>query len=370
MDPTYNKASASYTEFTSNWVIVGSETKSLFVDMTKELNTLGISDGNYVVSMELLRDEVGSSEATADKLMLDEISTSRDEIALIPKYLAGTVSSLATSYENFANGKFFVKEIVGDLLPRISQPQLYGIYYQASAADPSGSKSFKFNYGFTDRSYQSSTNSAQAISNSSDSDVVAFLTDVFYGVKKGNRRSGGQLAVYDILGIYDQFRNWLYANYEAGTTFQEIRDYYYSLFRYIIDVELNHITNKKPDDYEQIVAFLQSIFYDLLFFPELSTVETNYQNGVGGYFKHSVNLEDGRSFFILNRKFEPSDDPAFNGRLVLKLSEPLPLGVVEGDSVWITNNFGFQPVVQNVYYFSLPVVETVKLRGPNFLIRT
>ena len=338
--------------------------------MTKELNTLGISDGNYVVSMELLRDEVGSSEATADKLMLDEISTSRDEIALIPKYLAGTVSSLATSYENFANGKFFVKEIVGDLLPRISQPQLYGIYYQASAADPSGSKSFKFNYGFTDRSYQSSTNSAQAISNSSDSDVVAFLTDVFYGVKKGNRRSGGQLAVYDILGIYDQFRNWLYANYEAGTTFQEIRDYYYSLFRYIIDVELNHITNKKPDDYEQIVAFLQSIFYDLLFFPELSTVETNYQNGVGGYFKHSVNLEDGRSFFILNRKFEPSDDPAFNGRLVLKLSEPLPLGVVEGDSVWITNNFGFQPVVQNVYYFSLPVVETVKLRGPNFLIRT
>lgn len=370
----YNKTVVySYETFTSDWPVIGSPTQSLFFDVSKQMNSLGLNDGNYLVTIELMRDMVGAETASNDKLIINTISSNRDEIALVPKYLAGTTSAPMDSFMNFATGKFKIKEVAHDLLNLMAAPEMYTIYYKASAQNPTGSNSLKFNYGFTSRLEQQLSGSlnfnARGVERNADIDVVAFLTDMYYGVRKGNIRANGQYAINDIVGIYDQFRNWMYLNYESATTFEEIKTYFYSLFRFIADLELNHITNRKPEDYDEIISFLQTIYYELIFSPSEAKIESAYVANVSGYFKNMLNV-NGYSVSILNKKYVEPTDENFNGQLVLKLENPLPVEFDLGTEAWITNNFGFQPIVQNLYFFTKPVFNTIKLRGPNFLIRT
>jgi len=347
---TYN-----YETFTSNWGVFGSSTSSLFVDVSKQMKSFGLADGNYVMTIELVRDLVGSKNG--EKLLVDTISTNRDEVALIPKTLAASNSNVAADMAVFGNSQFKVKEIAQQLLDSISAPQFYTEYYNAVKSDPTGSAALKFYYGFT----------AHGSGSAADFDVICFLTDVYYGVQRGKIRADGTYAPYDILGIYDQFKNWLYLNYNEGATFEDIRNYYFSLFRYVIDVELNHLTNRKPDNYEAVLNFLQKIYYDAIFLTKQTGIEADYNDHLGGYFKTELNV-GGETYFVMNRKIVSSTDPLFNDTLVLKLDRPLSLEISEGADAWITNNFGFQPVVQNLYFFTLPTHQTVQLRGPNFSV--
>lgn len=347
---TYN-----YETFISNWGMFGSPTSSLFIDVTKQMNSFGLANGNYVMTIELVRDLVGSKDG--EQLVVDTISTGRDEIALIPKTLAGSNSNIASDMAVFGKSQFKVKEIAQQLLDSIAAPQFYTEYFKAVKADPTGSAALKFYYGFT----------AHGSGSAADFDVVCFLTDIYYGVQRGKIRADGTYAPYDILGIYDQFKNWLYLNYNEGATFEDVRNYYFSLFRYVIDVELNHLTNRKPDEYDVVLAFLQKIYFDAIFLSNQSNIETAYNDHLNGYFKTELNIGN-ETYFVMNRKIVASTDPLFNDSLVLKLDRPLSLEITEGASAWITNNFGFQPVVQNLYFFTLPSHQTVQLRGPNFTV--
>lgn len=356
----YNKYTTySYKTFNSDWPIFTSETSSLFFDVSKELNSLNVLDGNYKIIIELFRNVVGSDRSPEDKLMVDSISPNRDEITVIPKTLNGTDSQISRDFEIFSNSEVQIKDIASDILSAIGSPQIYNIYYKAKEQDPTGSAAFKYYYGFTQRNNE----------NNNDIDAISFITDLYYGVKKGNIRNNGQIATNDILGIYDQFKNLLYQNYELGTTFQDVYDYYYSLFNFIVNQELNRLTNSKPDNYDSVVKFLEIIYYNLIFYPKVNDVEVKYNTDLAGYFKNYINFNSGESFSLLNKKVIPATDSRYYNKLALKLDRPLPLGIVAGDDVWITNDFGFLPIVQNLYYFTKPYIKTIPLRGPNFLAR-
>jgi hypothetical protein len=375
-DVTNKYVTYSYDEFNSNFPLLDSipssslptssmsetgsiTTSSLFLDVSKVLNGMSISDGNYKVSIELIRNLVGTEPGSSEKLIIDTISTSRTEIAVIPKVLKGTQSTTVDEFNVFSNSQIQVKEIAKTLTDAISSPPIYTVYYAAKEVYPEEAASFKFNYGLNYRQSESGN----------DIDAINLLTDMFYGVKKGNLKNSGEISTNDILGIYDQFKNWLYQNYEAGATFQDVRDYYYSIFKFVTNQELNRITNKKPDDYESILKFLEYIYYNLIFYPEIYTIEVKNNIYLSGYFKNYINVVGGDKYSILNRKISPSNDPRFYDKLILKLSEPLPASVMEGDEIWITNDFGFLPIVQSLYYFTKPYVQTIPLRGPNFLVR-
>jgi hypothetical protein len=90
---------------------------------------------------------------------------------------------------------------------------------------------------------------------------------------------------------------------------------------------------------------------------------------LAGYFKNYINFNGDRKYSILNKKIVPAAEPRFYDKLVLKLSDPLPASISVGDDFWITNNFGFLPIVQNLYYFTKPNIQTIPLKGPNFLGR-
>lgn len=342
----------SYNTYTSDFVVVGNDQKSLFFDVSKCLNSIGIQEGNYKLCVALERDIVGNNKNDTDQLIINTISSNRSEITLIPQTLNGTVSEINTEYDIFSKGQLQVKEISDDLLDGIFKPEIYSIYNLVMEQNPTGSAAFKFNYSFK-----------------TDVDAINFLSDIYYGVPKGNYRHNGQVANNNILGIYDQFKNWLYQNYEAGGTFQEIKDYYYSLMLYIIDQELNNVTNKKPDSYPQIVEFLQTIFYNEIFYPVIYDIEIKRNVDLSGYFKYYLNFQDGTKISIINQKLIASNDDRFYDYLTLKLVSPLSAGIDLGAKAWITCDFGFLPVVQNLFYFSKPNIRTIPLRGPNFLIK-
>jgi len=343
----------SYTEYNSDWVILGTETQSLFYDVSKELNKISAPDGNYKIYMELGRDIVGNADTDDinNKLVIDTISTSRTEIRVIPNYIRSGTDTINSEFDIFSKNQIRVREIADDLNFSISSPEIYRIYQSASIQDPTGSAALMFSYGFK-----------------KDYDVVYFLTDLYYGVRKGSIRSNGQYAVNDILGIYDQFKNWLYQNYDSGYTFTDIKNYYYSLFLYIVNQELNRITNQKPPTYDNIVNFLQTIYYNEIFFPKINKIEEKYAADINGYFRYYLHFSNGRFLTILNKKVEESLDQRFYNKLVIKLNEPLPTDIDIGQTTWITNDFGFLPVVQNVYFYSKREVVSIPLRGPNFLI--
>jgi hypothetical protein len=341
-----------YLEYTSDYVITGTVTQSLFFDVRKEFDKLGIQGGNYKIYAELGRNIVGNERDSQNKLIINTISSNRSEITIIPKATKGSKDQINLDFSVFSNGKVFVKEVIDDLIYRISKPELFKIYEAADAQNKTGSADFKFNYSFK-----------------KDIDAICFLTDVYYGVKKGNYRTNGQIATNDILGIYDQFKNWLYTRYNTGTTFQEIKDYYYSLFSFVIDHELNRLVNTKPQSYSRIIEFLQTIFYNAVFYPAISRIEEKHNIDLSGYFKYYLNFSDGTKISITNRKVLPSADPKFYDSLALKLIGALPTNIGLGTDVWITCDFGFLPLIQNVYYFSAFSVNTIPLRGPNFLIK-
>ena len=345
----------SYSAFNSNAPVLNGETSSLFVDLAKALNDFGINDGNYRITMELLRNMVGSEKSSDDKLMIDVISTNRDEIALIPKTLNGEDTPINRDFSIFSNNQIAGKEIADDLTDMISSPEIYTVYYAAKKQDEQSSELFKFYYGFNRRENEAGN----------DVDVISFLTDLYYGVRKGGTRNSGQISTNDILGIYDQFKNWLYQNYEIGVSFQDVQDYYYSIFKYVVDQELNRITNTKPAEYDQILNFLQTVYFDSIFYPKIYSLQAKYNTDIAGYFKNYINYNGG-NISILNRKVVKSSDSRYHDKLVLKLETPLPQSVNIGDDVWITNNFGFLPIVQNLYYFTENVIKTISLRGPNF----
>lgn len=342
----------SYTTYNSDFVVVGTDQKSLFFDVSRCLNTMSIQEGNYKLYIGLERDIVGNNRYENEQLIVNTISTGRSEITLIPQTLKGTVSEINTEYDIFSRGQLQVKEISSDLLDGIFKPEIYTIYNSVMEQNPTGSAAFKFYYSFK-----------------SNADAINFISDIWYGVPKGNYRNNGQIANNSVLGIYDQFKNWMLQNYESSGTFQDIRDYYYSLVYYIIDKELNNITNTKPDSYPQIVEFLQTIFYNEIFYPVIYDIEFKHNIDLSGYFKYYLNFNDGTKISIINQKLIPSSDDRFYDYLTLKLLEPLPANVDLGTTAWISCDFGFLPIVQNLFYFSKPNIRTIPLRGPNFLIK-
>jgi hypothetical protein len=62
-------------------------------------------------------------------------------------------------------------------------------------------------------------------------------------------------------------------------------------------------------------------------------------------------------------------DPRFYDTLAIKLLEPLPIDIEINSDAWITCDFAFLPIIQNVYFYSKRVINTTPLRGPNFLIK-
>lgn len=361
VDVTNNVVVYSYSEYLGDFVITNgtrqyTNTQSLLINVQENLKDLSIQEGNYKIGLLPVRNVVGNPILPSERLIINEISPSRREIAVIPKSskIAKNSSELKLNdeFDLFSNGKVQPSEFVDDLLMSIEKAEIYPAYFAVAKTYPDVDQYIKYNYSLR-----------------TDIDVVNFVTDLFYGVRKGSLKSGGTVATRTVFGIYNQFKNFLYENYESNLTFQEVKDYYYSLFVYLLNQELNQITNTKPDNYNDIVVFFQKIYYDYIFYPTMNRVESEYSDRFYGYLKNAMNFGNGKLLPILNTLTIPSNNPEVHDRLILKLRDVLPGSYKTGDSFWISNISICPPIVQNVQFFSSQDVVTIPVKGPNFNIR-
>ncbi len=368
---TYN-----YRTFQSDFVVVGSETRSLFVDAAAMLTDLGLSQGVYKVGLEAVRYRVSSPFDPARMLMVREVSPSGTEISVSPMPLATSTDPLDVdvnqSFNSFMEQSFWTKQVIQPLLSGIENPSLYDAYYKAYSMDSGSAEMAKFYYSFKgDVDWESTISGSKSIQNidskKSDLAVINFITDIYYGVRKSSLRSDGQLSSHDIYGIFDQFKNTLFENYESITSFSEIKDFYYSLVSYILDKELNQITNKRPEHYDDIARFFGRILYDITFLPTVIKLETEWDQYFNGHLKNEARFADGTSVPILNYTRSVRSDPSGHNLLLLKFCDPIPKTVTVGSKLWITNLMPSDTVIQSVYLYEKVDTRTVRLAGPNFL---
>lgn len=365
--------------FKSDFVLVGTETRSLFVDVAQLFNNVELTHGTYKLGIDPVRYLVGSPTDTTRSLIVREISPSGNEISVSPTILASATESINvkfnTNYNAFVNNKFLTKQLVAELLSGIESPSIYNAYYQAYTTDRESAESIKQWYSFIgDIDWKSVETGSKNIHyldrGRSDVSVIQFITDIYYGVKRGALRSDGQLSKRDVYGIYDQFKNTLFQNYETITTFSELREFYYSLFVYILDRELNQLINTRPANMVEVVGFFKKIIYDSLFAPTIDGLEIKYSESLTGYLKNVACFSDGTKLPILNYTASIRQDASENPLLLLKFTGVIPSNIKVGSSLWITNVMTTDTVVQNTYLYSNTQIETIQLRGPNFLIGT
>lgn len=351
----------SHKYFSSDLVITGEETKSLFFNISDELKNLSINEGNYKFVLQLVRDVVGSSFDSTRKLIIDEISPSRTEIAIIPNTDVNSTDEndikLFNEFQTYGQGKVQINQILDQIVDGIKSPQMYEIYFSVKNSNPDIANSFLYNYGFI-----------SGISGSQDINAINFITDLYYGNSR-KITSSSNYNVRQIFGIYEQYYNWLHENYNTIASFQDISDVYFSFFRFIVDRELDAINNYRPENYEAIVAFLAEIYYTSIFLPTLQQVQLDYNNLYIGFFKNYLSFDDGTLLPIMNFKLVPSTNINFHDRLIIKLNSPLSDTLDRGSKLLIRNLFASQPLVQNLYYFVKKYIETIPLRGPNFFAK-
>lgn len=361
IDVNNEKITYSYNNFVSNFIVLNNQSEpvssSIFVDVEKIFSDLEIQTGNYSVSFTLTRDIVGNRREEKQKLVIDEISPSRREISIIPNTNRASTNlvdvALNEEFELFNRSAIKPRYIDNELFSRLNNAQFYVAYLNAVERNPVVADQLKFFYSFKTDTY-----------------IVNFINDIYTGVKPGKYNSAGVISNRKIDGIFDQFKNTLLSNYESITTFEEIKDVFFSLFSFILNKELNQITNRKPIEYNSFVEFFAQIIYEQTFLPIINNIEQNYESIFYGYLRNAVYFNDGKIFQILNKATKISTNTAYHDRLILKFIDPLPTNYKVGDVLWISNNTLLLPVLQNVYYYSENIVPTILLRGPNFNIKS
>ena len=366
----------NYKTFQSDFAIVGSETQSLFVDGASILSTLGLSQGVYKVGLEAVRYRVSSPFDSSRMLMVREVSPSGTEISVSPMPLSSSSDpsdvSLNRSFYAFTEQSFSVKSPIQSLLTGIENPSLYDAYYKAYAIDSGSAELAKFYYSFkSDIDWTNVSSGSTSVSyldsKKSDLAMINFITDIYYGVRKSALRSNGQISSHDIYGIFDQFKNTLFENYESITSFSEIKNFYYSLVSYILNKELNQITNRRPEYYDSIVRFFGRVLYDITFLPVVSKLEVAHEQYLDGYLKNEARFMNGVSIPILNYARSVRSDPSGHNLLLLKFCDPVPKTVTVGGKMWITNTMATGTVIQDMYLYEKVDPQTIRLAGPNFL---
>ena len=366
---TYN-----YSNFESEFVIVGAETRSLFLDVAGVFAAADMNQGTYLLGINPVRYMVGTPTDTIRSLVVREISSTGTEVSVSPTTLPTDLDADSVAFNenflSFTQNKFPVNQLINPLLFGIETPSIYNAYYNAYAVDSGSAELIKSRYAFFGDINWSGNNIEYQDKNKSDATIIQFITDIYYGVKRGSLRSNGQISTQDIRGIYDQFKNTLFSNYKSATTFKELRDIYYSLAVHILTRELNQISNIKLDESERIIGFFTSILYDIIFLPIINRLENEFTILFSGYLKNSACFADGTELSILNYAASARTDASGNGLLLLKFAATIPTTIKIGSRLWIANQMVTDAIVQSVYLYSDNTIYTTQLRGPNFSVST
>lgn len=338
---SYNELVNPYTFYKNN---------SILLQPASDLASIGITEGNYEVSYNFVREMAGNIVAP---LTIKDISPSRTEVKLIPSNGLGDVQ-----YNSFYLKKFPIRD-AASLLLSVSKNLSYDSIFRTMNALPQyqdGISFLKFAFFLTD-----------------DGSIINFIKNLYedfitYTVLGAAITPGGlpPSIITRVQGIKTYYNNYLLQNYESIANFDDIRNQFIGFVNLRLDERFVQLLNSQDQGYTDARQFVYDFFVTYFYDAKVTPLQESYEAKYFDYFKNVLNFGNNRYFSILDHGFlderQSSTDPI---TLIVKLSAALPSDIVIKDTCWVSNN-GMAPYVFTTLLQNPVKHQTVKIAGPNF----
>jgi len=345
LDSLNTPTTYSYNELVNPFIFY--KTSKILVEPATDLGQLGITEGNYTIGYNFIRDMAGSISSS---LTIKDISTSRTEVKLIPSFQADS------QYNSFCIEKFPIKDVAPVLLS-ISKNFPYDSIYKTMNSltqYQSGISFLKFAFFLTD-----------------DGSVINFLRNLYEDFVKysspvvANVQTSAATIVR-IQGIKTYYNNFLLQNYEQIADFDDIRNRYIAFVNLRLDEIFNQFLNSQDQNYADMRQFCYDYFLKYFYDVSITPLKQSYETKYFGEFKNVLNFGNNKYFSILNQGYlDERTSPSDPLTLIVKLSAALPFDISVKDTCWVSN-FGMAPYVFTAIIQNPIKYKTIKISPPNF----
>lgn len=347
MDSLNVPHSYSYNELVKPFTLY--KNNSILLKPSEDLNKIGITDGNYVISYNFVREMAGSPSAS---LTIKEISPSRTEIKLIPS------GKSDIQYDSFCIKKLPIRDVAPVLLS-ISKDLPYDKIYRTMSSLPEYQNSItflKFMFFLPD-----------------DGSIVSFLKNLYEDYIKYT--SIAPTAVTDgiqpamitrIQGIKTYYNNFLLQNYEMIADFNGIANKFIDFVNLRLDERFVQFLNLQEQGYKDARQFCYDFFVKYFYEVNVKPLQVSYEDKYFGYFKNVLNFGNMNYFSIINHDYlDERVSPSDPITLIVKLASALPSDINEKDTCWVSN-FGMPPYVFTGILQNPTKYKTIRISPANF----
>ncbi len=335
----------SYNQLVNPYIFY--KNNKILIQPATDLSQLGITEGNYTVGYNFIRDMAGSISSS---LTIKDISPSRTEVKLIPSNQADI------QYNSFCVGKFPIKDVAPVLLSISKNFPYDSIYKTMSSLNQyqSGISFLKFAFFLTD-----------------DGSVINFLRNLYedfikYSAPVVANVQTSAATVIRIQGIKTYYNNFLLQNYEQIADFDDIRNRYISFVNVRLDEIFNQFLKSQDQNYADMRQFCYDYFLTYFYDVSITPLKQSYETKYFGEFKNVLNFGNNKYFSLLNQGYlDERTSPSDPLTLIVKLSSALPFDINIKDTCWVSN-FGMAPYVFTAIIQNPVKYQTIKISPPNF----
>lgn len=337
--------SYSYDELIQTFIIY--KNSEILLKPSDDLNALGITDGNFVVSYNFTRQMAGTP---VNPLTVKDISPSRTEIKLIP------AGSSDVFYNAFCLKKLAIRDVAPVLLNITRDLPFDKIYQSMKPTYQAGISFLQFVFFLPD-----------------DGSVVQFLRNLYEDQIKYTQLSQELLdsgleptRISRIQGIRSFFSNFLLQNFNQISDFDAIEQQFISFTNTRIDQKFGQIKGVNNTDYTNSRQFVYDFFVKFAYGNIVHPLQTSYQDKYFGFFKNALNFGNNNYYQILTHDFlDERQSPTDPLTLLIKLGSELPSNIAQKDNCWVSN-FGMAPFTFTLLLQNPVKFQTIKISPPNF----
>lgn len=342
-----NEISYNYKKFNTSYTI--SRNNQILLNTLSDLNSIGIKNGNQVVSYNFLRNVAGNDKY---KLVIKSISGDRKEIQLIPSFNLdltneeNVVNSILI--EGFSRKMIIVSDIINSITTELNNFNVSKTYKILSESYSSVILEIEKIFGLTN-----------------ETDVVTFLTKIYEGYSLNFEQANGTIVNKSYDGIKKYITNWMYTYYRSLTGVSDLKTQLKSIIDTSVknNLKILNFNYETLDTTNSVTAFIDVLFYHNFISPVLDIITTQYNTKYYSYLKNSLNFGNNTFLPILDHSYISNTNN--ETILIVKLHDYLPSDISLRDTCWISN-IANVPLIQKVV-LSYPIEKKRhKIAGPNF----
>ena len=307
-DVDQNVLTYEYKKYNSGYIF--SFDRNILLDAVGNLNASNMAGGNSVLSYNFVRN-IGTPD---NKLVIKNISVSRNEVQLIPSFKVNKhdEQNVLINLElcAFAQKKILLRDIIPIMISELEKYQIYSHADDVISDNKSTFLLMRTTFGFK-----------------TDLDVINFLNDIYVGFNNPIYGNDNQV-IFDVFdGILNYIKNWSYTNYKKILSREELLDEIKYIVNRATEIRLNkyNIFFGKNEITKKIITdFITSICYDSFIKLVISNTTKDYSERFHGYLQNALNFGNNSIYTILNYSGYIEDGMPV---IIVKMMESLPQSV-------------------------------------------